>query len=988
MRLKDVLALPKDVNSLPLLKNYLNQPLDYHDHMAAFLHYINILFDVNSYDVLTQEAKKVLQRYLNKEYDDSLDQLMSHLIDTYLELEQLSDAHTYIQERLKRLPVLKKHEVYKQMLIYKQKMRQEPMSWLVSIIDEDMPNHSFQILSETLLHLQIDNQLFDEALVLHEKMSEKLSNAYVLEHCQILDGLNRYDALIDLLKPILDDYISPELVFYLIKAYIKTNQNQRAINLEVEHETLLEQASESIRLSYYQMMLKLYESIDNSLSVKVYKAQINKLLSKSKKQKQHTTIQSKKENKRSVHVTLESPRRAGHIEDIEKLHDWYTYLLDKTAVDSKRDELRLDLIKLNQLTPFQTVVMYQTYDHQLLYFKKERLYDKKIKQNELDQTFLKEMLNDVREGFIEPHMYNHYKDIITMKPFLDVQQLYVYRSQDLIMMFYFNEFATQYAQYDDILRIFSRQMMLNLRHQLSRQKDKSLSDMFQKLMNHPQLVVRVYREGVCEYSKAAKRWFKLSDDEPIELFIKQLHEHQRESYKASFRALYNYDEPSKVFEYTYLHRKIKEFAVVHKYRDQPLILSVFYDETSHTKQIEHVKQDAKKDIVTGLLNLHAFYDDLPNLLQDKLTILKIKVNKQIAFLYGQKSYMSYFKEFGFLTKKLIDQSQVYMFDGNHFIVTVPYNDIRAVNVMLKKYFDALRTWTSKSIPQELFSPKIGIIRYPVVTSEKHVETLMHYLDIALSRVHDQSSFYYFKYQDYEKDQFEQHILDQMLDAIEHQQFSIGFNQIIDQKANRVWMYESFAYIPHLDVDAYDIMLIAVKRKRIIDYDMAHIEEVLNMLHAMYEKTKKYINILIPVNIETFTHHMFSSHVSKLMKAYNIPSKIIDFNIVGDMKASVYHQLMNDIKAIGIGIHTSSLKVSLYYDVDALHFDIKKPDEKMLDYLSTIQAFASRQGMTFVLRGIASKEVKSMLAKAGLNVIEGRIYKQMTKEALISKVDGK
>ena len=57
MRLKDVLALPKDVNSLPLLKSYLNQSLDYHDHMAAFLHYIDILYYVKSYEILIQESE-------------------------------------------------------------------------------------------------------------------------------------------------------------------------------------------------------------------------------------------------------------------------------------------------------------------------------------------------------------------------------------------------------------------------------------------------------------------------------------------------------------------------------------------------------------------------------------------------------------------------------------------------------------------------------------------------------------------------------------------------------------------------------------------------------------------------------------------------------------------------------------------------------------------------------------------------------------------
>ena len=990
MRLKDVLALPKDVNSLPLLKSYLNQSLDYHDHMAAFLHYIDILYYVKSFEILIQESEQTLQRYLKNDYDEMLDHLMSLMIDAFIELEKYQHVHKYIQLRLERLPVLKKHEVYIQMIAYKTAVNQQPDIWLQSVIDEDMPKDTYKVLAETLLGSYIKQKDFENALKLHQDMVSKLTTPYIIEFCQIYDGLQKYQEMIQTLKPLMDTNALPEYVYYLIKAYIKSQQLQRAINLEVEYETLFEQAEELVQVKYYKMMLALYEDMGNNISINVYKAHLNKIQSKQRKQQKQSIIEptSHNQQKRPVQVTLETHSKTPSIVDVEKMHDWLSYQLEKTNVQSYRDSLRLDFIKFNQLVPFQTMIMYQKYNHEMYYFKKERLYDKKVRQQDLDQSYLKTLLQQPRDGFIEPHIYENFIDIISQKPFVDVKQLYTYQSDDIVMIYYFNQEATTYAEFDDLLRLISTQMMMSHRDYLNQYQLEAASDLFNKLMTHPHLVARVYKEGVCTYSKAARRWFQLEDDEPIEPFIKNLPVQERDLYKAHFKALYNYEEPSKVLEYTYQHRRIKEFAVVHKLGDHPLILSVFYDESSHVKQIETVKHEAKKDNVSGLLNLHAFLDDLPELLKDKLTILKIQVNKNISFLYGQTSYLSYFKEFGFLTKKLIEQSQVYMYDGQHFIVTVPYNDIRTVNLMIKKYFDGLSQWISKSIPQEPFTPKVGIIRYPVVTTEKNAETLMHYLDIALSRIHDEPSFYYFKYQDFEHDQFEQHLLDQMLHAIEHQQFSIGFQQIIDQQANRVWMYESFAYIPHLDVEAKDIMFIAKKRKRLLDYDMEHIKQVLMMLSKMYEAAQKYIKILIPIHVESFTHHLFVRDVAQLMKTYDIPPKIIDFNIIGDMKASVYLQLVEDVKAIGIGIHTSSLKVSLYYNVDALHFDIKHPDDKMLDYLKTIHAFSFRQHITFVLRGVSSKDIKQTLAKAELNIIEGSIYKRLTKDALFSKVVSK
>lgn len=355
MRLKDVLALPKDVNSLPLLKSYLNQSLDYHDHMAAFLHYIDILYYVKSYEILIQESEQALQRYLKSDYDEMLDQLMNMMIDAFLELEKYQHVDKYIQLRLERLPVLKKHHVYKQMVKYKTAVNQQPVIWLQSVIEEDMPNDTFKVLSELLLNAYIKQKDFEMAFHLHQYMVSKLTSPYMIELCQIYDGLNKYNEIIHALKPMMKSNVLPEYVFYLIKAYIQSQQLQRAINLEVEYETLFEQADESIRVKYYNMMLALYEDMGNNISINVYKVHLNKIQSKQRKQQKQTqsetTPQSKQ--KRPVQVTLETNSKTSSIVDVEKMHDWLSYQLEKTNVVSYRDSLRLDLSNLINLYHFK-----------------------------------------------------------------------------------------------------------------------------------------------------------------------------------------------------------------------------------------------------------------------------------------------------------------------------------------------------------------------------------------------------------------------------------------------------------------------------------------------------------------------------------------------------------------------------------------------------------------------------------------------------------
>jgi hypothetical protein len=99
--------------------------------------------------------------------------------------------------------------------------------------------------------------------------------------------------------------------------------------------------------------------------------------------------------------------------------------------------------------------------------------------------------------------------------------------------------------------------------------------------------------------------------------------------------------------------------------------------------------------------------------------------------------------------------------------------------------DKVLSWIPKSIPQEPFLPYIGALRYPVVTTEQKPDVILSYLDIALNHAYQipYPFMHDFQYADYESDQKEQYILDQIHEAINHHQFAIGFHQIIDQIQN-------------------------------------------------------------------------------------------------------------------------------------------------------------------------------------------------------------
>lgn len=173
-----------------------------------------------------------------------------------------------------------------------------------------------------------------------------------------------------------------------------------------------------------------------------------------------------------------------------------------------------------------------------------------------------------------------------------------------------------------------------------------------------------------------------------------------------------------------------------------------------------------------------------------------------------------------------------------------------------------------------------------------------------------------------------------------------------------------------------------------DLDMAHFKVVLEMLVELYQHTQSYIKMIVPMDAETVKNSMFNTYMTRFMMQYKIPKHIIHINITGDLKASTYINLFKDLSGLGIGIQTSSLKVALYYPVEALHFDIKYPDEKMIHYLKSIQSMMATFQIDFVLRNILNREVKQELLKEKLHYIEGPIYKKLTKQHVFDKVKNK
>jgi EAL domain-containing protein (putative c-di-GMP-specific phosphodiesterase class I)/tetratricopeptide (TPR) repeat protein len=985
MKLKDVLALPQSKDSIELLKIFLNNPLSYHDYMAAFLHYTGILFHIQSFDVLIIDTEVVISKFDLPQYDVFMDQAYQFYIDALLIKEDFEKAKTYINKRKEKLTYIDKHKVFLQEYEYILKLNLDVYTYIESILDIPMPDETYRFFTSKYIHMLLEEQKFSEAYRVVEKIEEKLNTIDLDLKLSVLSGLKAFEQMLTILLP-LQKQMTPMVLYYFMVCYVGLKSYQKAINLEVEYEALME-VENPYQLMFYDILLSMYKTLKNSISIKEYEQRIkNYHTSFKKKQK---TIESKKQT--SIEIdTVKQPLNVSVPKSLETYEKMTTFLQKMTTLDLTepfRDILRhLGMIS-QRLTPFQTLVFYMRHEKTLYFFKKDRLYDKKLKPNQLEHTMIA-YIDEMRlQGHMDIHQFEHKKDIVTELTYQGIHHMYGYVNDDLLMLSYYTEEDHAYASEDDILRVIFMNTVLMYQFKNQLHTHKYQADLHMYMLKHPNLIMRIYKDGRSIFSQQAKVHFDVDDDMSLNDFLDIIPVSLRNSYQEHMSHLYSLHVLESSFTFQIGEKVYKEYSVVHSYDLEPIIMSVFEDYTDVILQKQDVMVLAHTDTITQLPNITAFQHEFKTLIKDKITFLNIELSKHIQFLYGQKNYFQYFKEFAHLTKKVCQSDFVYIMDHHHLIVILPYNDIRTVMKTVKMYMDKVLSWIPKSIPQEPFMPFLGALRYPVVTNDTRVDVILSYLDIALSKasqlpypcMHD------FQYQDFESDQKEQYILDQIHEAITNKQFSIGFHQIINQSQNKVWMYESFAYIPHLDVDEKDIKRIAKKRKRIYELDIAHVERVCVMLKSMFDQSAKYIKILIPIDKETLMHHLSMETLANLCQTYQIPPHIIHLNIDGDFKASVHSVLFEDIKRLGMDIHVSSLKTALYYPCEALHFDIKRPDAKMMAYLKTIQGFCRENQMDFVIRNVMSKDIKQQLLKESIDCIEGPIYKKLTQEALFNKV---
>lgn len=993
MRLSDILKLPKEPHSLSIIRDFLEQPLSHTDYQAAFSRFFDIALSLGEYDMVFREGEIVLKDIELQAPTPYGESIIKHLIDASLQLGKFDEMKRYIELRKDRLPVMKQYLSRLDEILYKKALNLPYLEDVLYVLKDVIPDTVKIYCHQELFNLYKQDHQDDMALnQLYELYNFDLQHQYILEELELLIRLERLDEVIQKALKELRENQTVYAIKPLLQAYLLKEDYHKASTLEAEYENKIDEADDAFKKVMIEMIIQLYQKLDNKPSLDYYTRKL-KTLQKAidKKPSKGEDVKPKEKDVVIIEKIPEKEITTKHLlEHLDVAHD---LIIFAELIDEKlplREYLRQFFIQADLHVKSAEMVLYLPDESPNLFqYKKERLYDKTLIKPLIEDSIIEHILTSGEEVIEETRILRFTKNVITQKDYVeDYAFVFGFPVGDQgVFLAHYKENIIDPGQYYDLLKLISSILYGHIKEEKRLSKLKKEQRFFRDVLNAPILAYRELTESKSTYNDRAQQLFHIDRHHHLELFLRDMSYEHINEYKETISRLLAKPGEMKEIRYRYQEHYILEKMYGLKIGDEHIIMSLFDDETKDVDQVKTLIEKATIDHETDLPNRFALSENFEESIKDKASLLLIELDEQLKHIYGHEDMLLYFKEFSQHTKKYFNEGITYRYDFNQLLVILPYNDIRSVTKLIKEYVRYLDVYESKVLRYEKFNVNIGVLRYPVVTVEKNMDKIIRFLDIALEKAKrdKEEKYVFFVYRDYEDELFEQQVIDHLNVAIEEKSLGLVFNQITDIKKNRVWQYESELALLNLAIDNRYLLQIAKKRHRLIDLEKFHIKQVCEFLVELEKKTERLIKITIPVSKETFLDSTFNPYLLGLLKDYGIPYEFIRIKFDMELRPSHYATQIQELIDRGIALDTTSLDMALSYPFHALHVDIKKESVKWNSYITKLKELLEGFHMALVIRGVKTKEQKESLERLGLHYLEGAFYKQLPAPTLIQKI---
>jgi EAL domain-containing protein (putative c-di-GMP-specific phosphodiesterase class I) len=994
MNTLDILSLEKTEASLSIIKSYLQTQLTKTDYELVFLKMLEVeLFLGLSKNVIT-EGEDFLTNFAD-ENSKHYSKLLKYLFDAALIEKDYDRLTYYLDERKKYGPILDDYLIILDEIKLAKILNEPYVYLLIEVTNSQAPNHVKIEVYEELLHHYLQKEKFLEAYEVFNDMQNVTNEKYYKEELDILYGLGQTAKVLELAESYKDipEAVIPA-VLTLLKVYFEQENYHQMTIIDSEYEPFFEDASIEDRIEFYEICVNLYKKLGIRQSEKYYNDNLKRVKKLETKVKKTETV--KEEKKVKAEVTEVVPRKKeatlSSIEEKRQISNFFDIFIFSENINEKlvlRDYLRTLFIFIDNYITASNYVIYLN-DQRFYHYKKERLYEKRLIEEAINPTIIRNVIEKGHEYFSNPLDFDKNVDIITQLPYSN-EVKYVYAiplEKEGAFLVYFDEVVNDPEIYYDFIKLLGALIYSKISRENKIKGFRKENFFLSKIINSDLAPLRIVTESRTTYNSSGQKLLKEDESTYIDHFISKLKSDYIRNYRELIRKMLSSPNQVEEVKYQYQNLYIKEKLVSILDEDEIKVVSVFDDVTKTVIELETSEQKAITDRETNLYNLSHLKSKMNDLTNAKTTFISIELNLDNRHIYGPDNTSLYFKEFAKITDDFFVDGVTYRIDFNELMVTLPYNDIRAVNNILKNYINHLEKYQVTSIPYEQFQVKMGVLRYPVVTNQTNVDMLLKFIDIAKekSKLRKDTPYHQFTYSDYEEEAFEQTILNYLNDSLEKKNLTLSFVQIIDIKKTVVWQYESEINIPNMKLDNRYIITLAKKRNRIIDLDRHHILKVLNFLVKLSQETKVLIKITIPISEETFVDPTFNAFLIGAIKDRKIPFSFIRLKIdLNNIKTHHHAHKIHELLNTGISLDTTALAMALTYPFNALYIDFNDSDIKWQTYYGNLSKMLEEFHIALIATNINSKDQIDTLNRLGIKLACGKLYPNISSEKLFNQI---
>ncbi|KAF7787003.1 hypothetical protein PRUB_a3846 [Pseudoalteromonas rubra] len=416
---------------------------------------------------------------------------------------------------------------------------------------------------------------------------------------------------------------------------------------------------------------------------------------------------------------------------------------------------------------------------------------------------------------------------------------------------------------------------------------------------------------------------------------------------------------------------------------------------------QEVKNLAERDKLTGLHNRYYFDEALVQMLAhqkrhpDELTAVMLfdldkfkHINDTFGHEMGDKLLVAVADR---LLKALRGDTLFARFGGDEFVLACSQlRSIRHVKGLLKRL---LKTFETAFVvdKHELFcSCSVGVAIAPA--NGESSEELLKLADIAMYRAKRSPQLQYCFFEDNMQEAFlsKYKIESELRHAIEHDEFVLHYQPIIDMQSKRVAGAEALIRWPQALTSKNPGVFIPVAEESGLIQAIGKW-----VLQQAFKDLKKRLregdSTYVSVNVSPcqLCESSFFSYVESLIKQYKVPASALVFEVTETALLSedtVTLNTLNSLHELGIrialddfGTGFSSISHLLSCPIDIVKIDksiiqnITCPNSKHKNMLEGLTYLLSQLNISIIAEGIETQEQSALCQRLGIKLAQGFLY---------------